>query len=59
MAFTRAQLIDLASPPCHECGVAVQRVECGWHRDLDLHWRPGPWYMVCGGGHRVPIEPFA
>ena len=59
MAFTRADLIDLASPPCHECGAAVQRVESGWHRGPDDHWRPGPWHMVCGRGHRVLIEPCA
>jgi len=37
----------------------VQRVESGWHRDSDDHWRPGPWHMVCRQGHRVLIEPFA
>ena len=25
--MTRAELIALASPPCHECGAPVQRVE--------------------------------
>jgi hypothetical protein len=54
----RADFIALASPPCHECGASVQRVECRSHRDEDLNWRPGPWFMVCGYGHRVPVEPF-
>jgi hypothetical protein len=54
----RADLIELASPPCHECGAPVQRVETRWHRDDD-HWRPGPCFMVCGHGHRVLVEPFA
>jgi hypothetical protein len=55
----RADLIELASPPCHECGAPVQRVETRWHRDTDLDWRPGPCFMVCGHGHRVLVEPFA
>jgi hypothetical protein len=57
--MNRAELIDLASPPCHECGAAVQRVESRWHRDEDLRWRLGPSFMVCGHGHRVLVEPFA
>jgi hypothetical protein len=55
--MSRADLIALASPPCHECGVAVQRVETRWHVDEDGNWRPGPAFMVCAGGHRVLIEP--
>jgi hypothetical protein len=55
--MTRAQLIALASPPCHECGASVQRVEGRWHLDEDTNWRPGPWFMVCGAGHRVPVKP--
>ena len=31
----RADLIALASPPCHECGESVQRVETRWHLDDD------------------------
>jgi hypothetical protein len=57
--MNRADLIDLASPPCHECGAPVQRVETRWQHDDDLHWRPGPCFMVCGYGHRVLVEPFA
>ena len=56
-AMTRAELIALASPPCHECGAPVQRVEIGWHRDEDARWRPGPWVMVCADDHRVLVKP--
>ena len=54
----RADLIELASPPCHECGAPVQRVETRWHRATDVEWRPGPCFMVCGYGHRVLVELF-
>ena len=53
----RADLIALASPPCHECGESVQRVEMPWRLDESGKWRLGPSFMVCGAGHRVPIEP--
>ena len=53
----RATLIALASPPCHECGEAVQRVETRWHLDEDSNWRPGPAFFVCADGHRVLVEP--
>jgi hypothetical protein len=53
----RADLIALASPPCHECGESVQQVEMRWHLDEDSRWRPGPYYMVCADGHRVLVEP--
>jgi hypothetical protein len=55
--MTIAELVALAAPPCHECGASVQRVEAQWHRDRDSQWRPGPWFMVCPTGHRVPVEP--
>jgi hypothetical protein len=55
--MTRADLVALAAPPCHQCGSSVQRVETGWHRDEDDRWRPGPWFMVCAAGHRVLVEP--
>jgi hypothetical protein len=55
--MTRAELIALASPPCHECGAPVQRVETRWHLDEDDRWRPGPYFMVCGDEHRVLVEP--
>jgi len=53
----RAQLVALASPPCHECGASVQRVEIPWLCDEDGHWRVGPSFMVCADGHRVLVEP--
>jgi hypothetical protein len=56
-AMTRAELIALASPPCHECGAPVQRIETQWHLDEDHRWRPGPCFMVCGNDHRVLVEP--
>ena len=56
-AMTRADLIALASPPCHDCGEPVQRVEMPWHLDEDYNWRPGPYFMVCADGHRVLVEP--
>jgi hypothetical protein len=55
--MTRAQLIALASPPCHTCGAPVERVEMRYHLDEDANWRPGPYFMVCGHHHRVLVEP--
>ena len=54
-----ADLFALASPPCHDCGAAVERVEMPWHLDEDSTWRPGPYFMVCAEGHRVLVEPLA
>jgi hypothetical protein len=51
-------MIALASPPCHECGAAVQRLDARCRRDEDGEWHPGPWYMICAAGHRVLVEPF-
>jgi hypothetical protein len=56
-AMTRAELIALASPPCHTCGEPVLRVETRWHVDEDHRWRPGPYFMVCGNAHRVLVQP--
>ena len=56
-AMTREELIAHASPPCHQCGAPVQRVEARWHLDEDYRWRPGPYFMVCGADHRVLVEP--
>jgi hypothetical protein len=55
--LNRADLIALASPPCHECGESVQHVETRWQRDEESNWRLGPCFMVCGEGHRVLVEP--
>jgi hypothetical protein len=55
--MSRAELIALASPPCHECGAPVERVETRWHLDEDCRWRPGPCFMVCGDEHRVLVQP--
>jgi hypothetical protein len=55
--MTRAELIALASPPCHDCGAPVQRVESRWYRDEDGSWHLGPSFMVCGNEHRVLVEP--
>jgi hypothetical protein len=53
----QSEFIAIASPPCHRCGVSVQRVEIPWRLDEDGSWRPGPSYMICGDGHRVLVEP--
>ena len=53
----RAELIARAAPPCRNCGAAVQRVEMPWQLDEEGQWKLGPSFMVCGDGHRVPIEP--
>jgi hypothetical protein len=58
-ATQRAEVLALASPPCHKCGTSVQRLEMRWHRDEDRVWRVGPWYLVCADGHRVAVEPLA
>lgn len=52
----RAALIEWASPPCHECGLPVVRVETRWHLDEDGNWWPGPSFMVCAAEHRVLVE---
>jgi hypothetical protein len=55
--MNRIELIALASPPCHECGEAVQRIDMRCQVDEESNWRPGPWFMVCADGHRVLVEP--
>ena len=57
--LSTADLIALASPPCHDCGEPVQRVEMPWHLDEDDNWRAGPFFMVCADGHRVLVEALA
>ena len=56
LAMDIRDLIALASPPCHECGEPVQRVEARWYLDEDHRWRPGPYFMVCAERHRVLVE---
>ena len=53
--MTRAELIAMASPPCHECREPVQRVEIGWR--VKGHAPVWIAHMVCGNGHRVLVEP--
>jgi hypothetical protein len=56
----RAELIELASPPCHDCGRPVQRVEMSYVYTMgDRDWVPGPTYAVCANRHRVLVEPAA
>lgn len=63
--MTQAELIALAAPPCHlrmgrlapECGSPVERVETRWELNGDGDWVPGPTFLVCAQGHRVPVEP--
>jgi hypothetical protein len=55
-AMTRAELIAAASPPCHECGAPVQRIEIPWHLDEDGTWRLR-YFMICSDEHRVLVEP--
>jgi len=55
--MTRAELIELASPPCHECGQPVQRCEIRWERQAGGTWVPGLAHLVCPDGHRVRVEP--
>lgn len=53
---TRAELIALASPPCHVCEQPIQRVENRWTL-VGAAWKLAA-TMVCSAGHRVPVEPF-
>lgn len=58
-SLSRAELIEMAAPPCHECGGPVQRTEVRWVRlDGDGSWVPGPCWMVCAEGHRTLVTPF-
>jgi len=60
-----AEMIALASPPCHECGMPVQRCDMIWRKVYGL-FSPGEigsfaWeleaHVVCAAGHRVRVEP--
>ena len=48
-----ADLFALASPPCHDCGAPVERVEMPWHLDEDSRWRPGPSSWSARGASRA------
>jgi hypothetical protein len=52
----RDEFIATASPPCHECGHPVERVEIPWMFVDHGRWVPVG-TMVCGRGHRVRVEP--
>lgn len=52
-----AELLKAASPPCHECGFPVLRVEIPWERTPGGEWVPDRPTMVCSEGHRVLVEP--
>jgi hypothetical protein len=52
----RSDFIQMASPPCHECGDPVERIEMRWSLNGDGDWVPGPYFMICGKEHRVPVE---
>ena len=54
----RDEMIALASPPCHDCGLPVQRVEQRWHLDEDGNWRVVG-VMVCADRHRLLVVPLA
>lgn len=54
--MTRAELIALAAPPCHECQEPVQRTECTWMLNGDGDWVPRSTWLVCTDGHRVLVE---
>lgn len=55
--MTIAEMTALASPPCHECGEPVQRVEMPWRLTSGGEWLLSDPAMVCRGGHRVTVEP--
>ena len=58
-------MIALASPPCHECGLPVQRCEMIWRKTYGLFsagevgtfWWELEARVVCAEGHRVLLEP--
>jgi len=51
-------MIELASPPCHECGQPVQRIEVSWARNTNIGWLKPKWFMVCPSTHRVEVKRF-
>ena len=54
----RAEFIAIASPPCHECGEPVQRVETSWKPGPDWDYVPRSFVMICANDHRVEVEHF-
>lgn len=56
IARTTKELIAVASPPCHECGGPVQRVETSFTSQGDNEWVPYLFFMVCEAGHRIKVE---
>jgi hypothetical protein len=48
-------LFESASPACAECASPVMRAEHSWRHD-GSGWRPRPFVLVCGNGHRVAVE---
>lgn len=57
MTLTRAELVEIAAPPCPECEAPIVRTEMPWHLDEDGDWRLGPCHIVCSAGHRTLVEP--
>ena len=56
--MTRAELIELAAPPCEVCEQPAQRCETRWvYQCGDGDWVPGPTFLVCSEGHRTRVEP--
>jgi hypothetical protein len=56
MDLTRTEFIELAAPPCPECGKPIERTEFTHQRTPD-GWRVSGAATVCGDGHRMPVEP--
>jgi hypothetical protein len=57
VTLTRAELIEIAAPPCPRCASPIVRTEMPWHLDEDGVWRLGPCHTVCSEGHRTLVEP--
>jgi len=55
--LTREEFMEIASPPCHECGAPINCVEhyYFWIHD-DNHWGLGRMVMVCTNRHRIEVE---
>jgi hypothetical protein len=53
----RAELIELAAPPCAECERPTIRMEASW-RFGENGWHVARADLICPDGHRTPVEPF-